>query len=392
MRVLFAVWEIPPFFKVGGLGDVARALPADLVRMGVEVAVVAPLYKAVRFGDIPKVSAGKFNFKYAEHEETVEVIKASDPLNNFPVFFLKNKTYLDIVADPDTWPFFNKAIIEAVKAKKFSFTPDIIHCNDLHTGLIPLLVKVEKLNIKTLLTIHNMAHQGRTNKDVLAKMGINESMGSFLAWERVAKQLNLLMEGIIHADVVTTVSPTYATEIMTEELGMGLDEVLRGKEGRLVGILNGINISPYLRHGIRNYCQFVKRRVENPDKIAADLKYYLSKKIENKKILQKKLGLSVTDKLPLSCFIGRFDPNQKGLDILHRMIRNLDLEKHQFVLLGSGNIEWEEKFEWFNKFYPQNISCNFTFNEGLAHEIYESCDFILIPSKYEPCGLIQMLG
>ena len=104
------------------------------------------------------------------------------------------------------------------------------------------------------------------------------------------------------------------------------------------------------------------------------------------------MGFEIRDDIPLSCFVGRFDPYQKGLEILHRMIRKLDLENHQFVILGSGNVEWEERFAWFNSFYPKNISCNFTFNEELAHEIYESSDFILIPSKFEPCGLIQMLA
>lgn len=392
MKVLFAVWEIAPFFKVGGLGDVARSLPADLIRIGADVAVVVPFYKAVRFGDIKKENLGKFSVDYDGKEESVEVYKVLHPLNNFPVYFLKNKTYFDIVDVINTWPFFSKAIVDAVKKNFFPFSPEIIHCNDLHAGLTPLLVREAGLNIKTMLTIHNLAHQGRTNKDVLDKLGLDQQKGKLLTWEREAKQLNLLMEGIIHADVITTVSPTYAKEIMTEEFGMGLDEVLRGKEGRVFGIVNGINISRHIRHNNGLTCQFVKRRIDNPDKIALDLSFYLDKKRENKEKLQKKLGFEVKDEIPLSCFIGRFDPKQKGLDILHRMIRNLDLENHQFVLLGSGNIEWEEKFEWFNKFYPQNVSCNFKFDEGMAHEIYESSDFILIPSRYEPCGLIQMLG
>ena len=370
----------------------ARALPADLIRMGVDIALVIPLYKAVRFDNVKKEKAGSFSIKYDGQEETIEVIKVSHPLNNFPVFFLKNKKYLDVVEHMNTWPFFNKAIIEGVKKNIFPFYPDIIHCNDVHTSLIPLIVKEEKLKIKTMVTIHNLAHQGRVNKDILEKMGINENKGNFLAWEHASKQLNMLMEAIIYADVVTTVSPTYAREIMTEEYGSGLDEVLRGKEGRVFGILNGINISRYMHHGKRRICEFVKKRVDNPDKIATDLSFYLEKKRENKKKLQKKLGFEIRDDIPLSCFVGRFDPYQKGLEILHRMIRKLDLENHQFVILGSGNVEWEERFAWFNSFYPKNISCNFTFNEELAHEIYESSDFILIPSKFEPCGLIQMLA
>lgn len=392
MKVLFAVWEIPPFFKVGGLGDVARALPADLITMGVDIAVVTPFYKAVRFREIKKDKISTLTFTYGGKKEDVEIFKALHPLNKFPVFFLKNTKYLDVVKDTDTWPFLNKAIIEAVKQNSFNFYPDVIHCNDLHTGLIPLLVKEENMPIKTMLTIHNLAHQGRVTKDVLDKIGIDSDKGSFLAWEKESKQLNILMEGIIHSDLVTTVSPTYAREIMTEEFGMGLDEVLRGKEGRVFGILNGINLTRYIEHKDKRICSFVEKRLKRPDQIPADLSFYIERKKENKRKLQQKLGLSESDEMPLSCFVGRFDPFQKGLDILHRMIRNLDIENHQFVLLGSGNVEWEEKFEWFNKFYPQNISCNFTFDESLAHEIYESSDFIIIPSKYEPCGLIQMLS
>jgi len=392
MKVLFVVWEIAPFFKVGGLGDVARALPSDLIRMGAEVAVVAPLYKATRFGAIKKTRVSAFKFSYAGRREEIEVYKVLHPLNNFPVFFLRNRTYLNVVNNKETWPFFDKVVVTAIKENIFSFKPDIIHCHDLHTGLIPLLIKEEGLNIKTMLTVHNLAHQGVVDRSVFGKMGIDVKKGKLLVWESAAKQVNMLMEGIIHSDIVTTVSPTYAREIMTEEYGMGLDEVLRGKEGRVFGILNGINITRYLKHEDGRICQFVQKRIESPEKIAADLSYYLEKKKERKRKLQKKLGLKTDERIPLSCFVGRFDPYQKGLDILHRMIRNLNLSDHQFVILGSGYVEWEHKFEWFNKFYPKNISCNFTFNEGLAHEIYEASDFILIPSKFEPCGLIQMIA
>ncbi|KKS47332.1 MAG: Glycogen synthase, partial [Candidatus Gottesmanbacteria bacterium GW2011_GWA2_42_18] len=131
MKVLFAVWELPPFFKVGGLGDVARALPADLIMMGVDIAVVMPFYKAVRFGEINKKHIRTFHCIYNGKEEKVDIYKALHPLNNFPCFFLKNSIYLDVVIDQDTWPFFNKAIIEAIKGNFLSFTPDIIHCNDV---------------------------------------------------------------------------------------------------------------------------------------------------------------------------------------------------------------------------------------------------------------------
>src|SRR3989344_7255423 len=206
MKVLFAVWELPPFFKVGGLGDVARALPGDLIQMGVDIAVILPFYKAVRFPEIQKNLVATFQCKYDGKDEKVEIHKANHPLNNFPVYFVKNKTYLDVVVDSDTWPFFNKAVIEAIKTNSLGFSPEIIHCNDLHTGLIPLIVKENQMPIKTMLTIHNLAHQGKVTKEVLSKVGVDAEKGSYLAWEKESKQLNLLMEAIIHSDVVTTVS------------------------------------------------------------------------------------------------------------------------------------------------------------------------------------------
>ena len=191
----------------------------------------------------------------------------------------------------------------------------------------------------------------------------------------------MLMEGVIHADIITTVSPTYSREIMTEEEGCGLEDILRGKEGRVFGVLNGIDIN-------KNHLR--KLHMDSLDR--NDVSVFEKKKRDNKLHLQKKLGFKVSEKIPLSCFVGRFDPWQKGLDILHKMLRRIDLSRHQFVILGTGDHDWEERFQWLAKFYPRNVFCNFKFDEKLAYRLYAASDFIIIPSKYEPCGLIQMMA
>ncbi len=382
MKVLFASWELDPFFKFGGLGDVARSLPFALKELGVDIRNIIPFYNALKLGRNKKTKVGKFDIKYAGKNEKVEIYQVLNPLSRVPVYLLKNKTYCDIAKSPDTFAFFDKAVVEIVKKNHLSFIPDIIHCNDHHTGLIPLLLRAMKSSVKTILTIHNLSYQGRSSIQVLEKLNISHLKSKIMNWEIESRQLNFLMEGIIHADIVSTVSPTYAKEIMTEEFGVGMEEVLRGKEGRVFGILNGIDVN--LNHHLSGKA----------------LKYPFPKnnfswereKGQNKRFLQKKLGLRIGENIPFFSFIGRFDPRQKGIDIIHKMLRRIDVEKYEFVILGTGDQEWEERYEWLCKFYPKNVSCNFKFDDTLARQIYAASDFILIPSKFEPCGLIQMLA
>jgi starch synthase len=200
-------------------------------------------------------------------------------------------------------------------------------------------------------------------------------------WEIKSRKVNFLLEGISHADVVTTVSDTYAKEILTEELGESLDRVLEDKKDHLFGILNGIDID----------------WIDNLYKNAVSYPYVKTNAWEegkrlNKLHLQKELGLLVKSGVPLFSFIGRFDPHQKGIDILHKMLKRISHTKYEFVILGTGDVNWEERFQWLGKFFPKNISCHFRFDEVLAHKIYAASDFILIPSRFEPCGLIQMIA
>lgn len=393
MNILFAVWELDPFFKVGGLGDVARSLPSALVGLGADIRVIIPYYRVLKLGRQKKKKVGEVWLEYAHKKEIAKIYEVRHPASLAPVYLVQHKKYLGIAKFPDTYAFFSLVIVKAVKENIFNWHPQIIHCNDLHTSLVPLLLKEDKLPVKTMLTIHNLSYQGKTAMELVTRLGLDESRCKIIHWEIKSKKINLLMEGIVHADVITTVSPTYAKEILTEEYGSGLEEILRGKEGRIFGILNGIDMDwKFMMHNKAIRYPYMISRNNIPRENAGKIYSFHEGKRLNKLFLQKKLKLKVDASLPLISFIGRFDPNQKGIDILHKMLRRLDLEKYQFVILGTGDIYWQERYEWLGKFYPRQVSCNFLFNEELASQIYAASDFILIPSRFEPCGLIQMVA
>lgn len=390
MKVLFVSWELDPFFKFGGLGDVARSLPGALRNLGVDIRIAIPFYDKVKLGHLKPEKKAVFIMEYGGKKERVEAYEVTHPLTKVQVYLLKNAKHLSEDKRGLTFSFFDKAVVELCRKNYLDFTPDIIHCNDHHTGLIPLLVKESKLPIKSILTIHNLAHQGIIPIDIVMNLGLPRSKFLSLAWDREADSINFMMEAIMHADIVNTVSPTYAREIKTREFGAGMDEILRGKEGRLFGILNGIDREEeILEHYKKAAYPYLK-----PAKITGKHKIYAWEegKRLNKLALQKKAGLPVTDKAPLMSFVGRLAEGQKGLDILYKMLKNIDGTKYQMAVLGTGDKKWEDKFRWLCRFYPKNMYCDLNFDPAMAVEIYAASDFILIPSKFEPCGLIQMIG
>jgi len=383
MKVLFVVWELDPFIKVGGLGDVAESLPRALSSLGIDIRIAIPFYKALKLGRSKKKLVKHFALKYADKIEKVEVYEVAHPSSKVPVYLLKNNKYLDTPKFPDTYAFFDKAIVAMVTENQLNWIPEIIHCNDVHTALIPLFLKENKAPIKTMLTIHNLTYQGKTSLDILTKIGLEKIKYQVVQWETEAKKINFLLEGIIHADIITTVSPTYAKEILTEEYGAGLEEFLRAKEGRIFGVLNGIDD----HRGEATRLPHIKHL-----NLLSQKKSWQEEKKISKQYLQRKLGLKIDDSIPLLAFIGRFDPKQKGIEILHKMLRTIDLNGYEFVILGKGDLEWEERFQWLDTFYPKHVTCEFIFNDLFAHQMYAASDFILIPSKFEPCGLIQMIA
>lgn len=390
MKVLYCVSEVAPLIKVGGLGDVAGSLPKALARLGVDIRIIVPKYEEMRINELGIKKLEELTVNFAGQAEKTLVWQTTLPNSQVPVYLLENNTYLSqdghsafagTVNEIERFAFFSKAIATffppAGRAGNFQW--DLLHFNDWHTSLVPLLLLPD--SPPALLTIHNLSYQGIAPVDLLAKLGLSEQSCRTLKWDAENRDIDILMEGIIHASFVNTVSPTYAKEIMTPEYGWGIEEVLRGKEGRIVGILNGIDNEIW--------------NPETDEKISIKYSVLSSKygKIENKKLLQKQLGLAVDENLPLLAFIGRLEPKQKGLDILYEAMDKLLLEKtFQFILLGTGDKEWEEKFRVQSlKFRTKMVFIN-KFDERLAHQIYAGADFILVPSKFEPCGLPQMIG
>ena len=387
MKILFVAAEGAPFSKTGGLGDVIGALPKSLVKAGQEVAVILPYYDMVeaKFGDqIEDVL--QFEVYVGWRRQFCGIKKTV--LNGVTFYFIDNQYYFfrghvyGDFDDGERFAFFQLAALEAME--RIGFIPDVLHAHDYHTAMIPFLLK-EKYrwiqayqNIKTILTIHNLEFQGQFSEGMLwdlFRVGFERYADGTVRWNDC---LNWMKAGILYADRVSTVSPSYAHEIMTPEFGCGLDQILRMESGKLSGIVNGIDTDIY-----------------NPETDPL-LDYHFNKsdlsgKAQSKAKLQEKLGLPVRPDVPMIGIVSRLT-RQKGFDVvvegLHRMLQ----EDVQIVLLGTGDPGFEEAFSWFGQVFPDKLSANITFDVKLAQEIYAASDIFLMPSRFEPCGLSQMMA
>jgi len=392
MKVLLVAAEAYPFAKVGGLADVAGSLPKPLYDRGVDIRVMIPLYD--------KIDREKFGIEYCgvdfDIEMGDEVVKgqllaAKFPDSEIPIYFIECKKYFGrpgIYTDPETgeaypddgerFVFFSKAIIEAIHA--LGWTPDVFHANDYQTGLVPALIKIKypDAQIGFLYSIHNLAYQGRFEFEILDIIGIGKElvypMGPFEFFNKV----NFMKVGISFADIVNTVSPTYAKEIQTtEEYGYGLEGVLRSVSDRLFGVINGIDSSVWNPESDKNI----------PYNYNAD---DLSGKRMCKAALLKEVGLpSDALDIPLIAMISRL-ADQKGFDILLPVMEDILKDKVMFLLLGTGNKKYEAAFEKLALKYPKKLAAVIDFKGPLAHRIEAGADMFLMPSRYEPCGLNQM--
>ena len=387
MKVLFVAAEGAPFSKTGGLGDVIGALPKSLVKDGHDVRVVLPYYDMTeaKFGDQME---DLFQFEVSVGWRRQFVGVKSIELDGVRFYFIDNRYYFfrghvyGDIDDGERFAFFQMAAIELME--RIDFIPDILHAHDYHTGMIPFLLKekyrwINAYNgIKTVLTIHNLEFQGKFPDSSLWELfgvGYERYADGTVRWEDC---VNWMKAGILYADRVTTVSPTYAHEIMTEQFGCGLDQILRMESGKVSGMINGIDTDIY-----------------NPetDKL---LKYHFSKddltgKAKNKAALQERVGLPVRADVPLIGVVSRLT-YQKGFDLLVEQLNNLLQADVQVVLLGTGDPSFEHSFGWFGQAYPEKMSANLTFDVTLAQEIYAASDLFLMPSRFEPCGLSQMMS
>lgn len=379
MKIVLCASEVVPFAKTGGLADVAGALPLALKNQGQEVIVTMPYYKAIQ--NNPKFTITRFS----------QDISCTTIGEKIKVFFIENESYFnrdslygdktgDYKDNLDRFSYYSRRTLDLLK--ELDFKPDIIHCHDWQSALIPVYLKtVYSLDpffsaTKTILTIHNIGYQGLFPKEEFPKLGLDWGLFTMDKLEFYDK-VNILKGGIVFSDVVTTVSATYSKEIQTKEFGFGLEGALTQKRTSLTGIINGLDYN-----------------IWNPETDTFIAKNFSLKAMEdkakNKEDLQKLCRLPVKD-APLFGIVSRL-AEQKGFDILAEAIDTICKMKLQLVILGTGDLKYHQILEAMVQKYPKIISLHLKFDDGLAHKIYAGSDIFLMPSKYEPCGLGQMIS
>lgn len=390
LSILLVGYEAAPFFKKGGLGDVMYSLPKALRRQGIDARAVVPYYHYIsKIHEEKRI--GEFVLDFDRKRKTIGVYEGFFPKSDrTPIYFLENKHFLGILAGGHLaireFAFFDWAVAEftAWLIKNNRWHPSIIHCNDVHAALIPLLLqKKTNLNIPTLLSIHNLAYQGRGSLHVLDLLKIQDEETKEIKSKKPVNQLNILGEGILHADRVATVSPTYAKEITSHayesdpiHLFLHKREKDRKEKIEVLGILNGIDYDVW---GPQE-----DNLIYQPFSV---LDWKIGKNKNKQEFLEE---FSLKDR-PTFCFIGRM-ARQKGVDLILKIINRLMARNVNLIFLGEGNRKIEKSVEKAAKKYPKQIRAELSYSESLAHKIYVASDFIIIPSRYEPCGLIQMIA
>lgn len=386
MNILFCTSEASPFISTGGLGEIGGSLPKALCSSGEDCRAVIPLYKGINAElkkDIKFIKS--LSVSVAWRNQYCGVFEAEH--SGVKYYFLDNKYYFDrdniygYYDDGERFAFFSRAILDMLK--EVDFKPDVIHCNDWQTALVSVyhdsIYKYDDwyANIKTVFTIHNIQYQGNYSKDVLNELiGVPEEKQSILEFNDC---INLMKGGIEASRFVTTVSPTYAKEIMNPWYSHGLDCILKNREWKVKGILNGIDTEIY-----------------NPSDDNLIYENYdvntIDKKSINKCILQKRLDLQENKNVPLLAMVTRL-AEHKGIDLVEEVFERMINERDfQFVILGVGEQKYEKLFEEMARKYTGKVSCCKGFVKELSNKIYAASDMFLMPSKSEPCGLSQMIA
>ena len=388
-RILFATSEAVPFIKTGGLADVAGALPKCFDKRYFDVRVILPKYACMK-------QEWKDKMEYITHfymdlgYKNCYVGIMHMEYEGIQFYFIDNEYYFSGPKPYDSAPwdlekfaFFSKAVLSVLPV--IGFRPDVIHCHDWQTGLIPVYLH-ERFSagdfyrgIKTVMTIHNLKFQGKWSiKDVQEITGLSDY---YFAPDKLEayKDANLLKGGLVYADAITTVSPTYAEEIKTDFYGEGLNGLLQARQHDLRGILNGIDygdFNPETDPYIVNRYNAMNFRKE---------------KIKNKRALQADLGLEQNDKTMMIGIVSRLT-DQKGFDLIAYVMDELCQDNVQIVVLGTGEERYENMFRHFAWKYGGKVSAQIYYSEELSHRIYASCDAFLMPSLFEPCGLSQLMS
>lgn len=390
VKVLFVSSEVYPFAKVGGLADVVGALPVELQHHHCDARVIMPLYKSVKqkhqhnldFIGWKMIKMGWRSLYAGLYTLTLNGVKFYFVDNEY--YFNFDQVYVEYVFDIERFCFFQRAVLDFM-GDFMGFEPDVLHCNDWQSGMMPLLLDAHykkygyHTNVKTVYTIHNLKYQGIHGIEVI--QDLLDLPSEYLTDELSIKDgaVNFMKAGIVYSNSVTTVSPTYAYEIMTDYYGEGLNHTLQRYAYKVSGILNGINAEEY-----------------NPAKDSMipskySIKNYEEGKAINKKSVQEQLGLEVNPGAPLCTMISRL-VDQKGLDLLLRVVEEMLYDGMQIVILGTGDAYYERSLADIASRNPGKMCACISFDNGLAHTLYAGSDIFLMPSLFEPCGLSQLVA
>ena len=382
-KILFATSEAFPLIKTGGLADVSGSLPIALDGLGHDVRIVMPAYADVlaSLGDLPSKRINQAG-------GMVEIFETMLPGTSVPVWLVSHAGAFDRSGNPyladngKSWPdnaerfalLCRVGVEIAMNRMGFGWKPEIVHCNDWQTGLIPALLEDEKDRPATVYTIHNLAYQGLFPRELFQKLGLPQRFWSYNALE-FYDQLCFIKGGLVYADRINTVSPNYAVEIQGKEFGCGMEGLLKERKDRLSGIINGIDEDAW--------------NPANDPLIpnAFDLSD-LSGKEENKSALQKRFNLSVQADVAVVAMVGR-TVQQKGIDLIIEAMPKLMELPLQLVILGNGEKKYEQTLKHWQTLYPDRIALKVGYDEPLAHLIEAGSDLFLMPSRFEPCGLNQ---
>lgn len=390
MQIVFASAECAPFVKTGGLGDVAGSLPAALVRAGAEVIVMVPKYATIK--DEYKAQMEHFSDFYVSlgwRNEYCGLEKLEH--DGVTYMFIDNERYFardypyGFFDDGERFAFFSKAITESLQHLPAGFECDILHCNDWQTALAPVFLRefYQGLplydRVKTVFSIHNVAFQGQFSDTVMEDiLGVAHIPAAASQLRCDACSINYMLGALRYADAITTVSPTYANEIQTPEFGEGLDGVLRERSYALQGILNGIDVAGF--------------DPATDKRIAANYTVEdRSGKAVCKSKLQEELGLEVRDDRPLMVMVTRLT-RQKGLDLVMYALDRILAGGVQVAVLGTGDRDYEDGLRYFQDKYPGTMAARIEFDPALSQRMYAAADMFLMPSKFEPCGLSQIIA
>jgi starch synthase len=384
MKVLYLASEATPLVKVGGLADVAGELPRALMSLGIDVRLALPFYPSLKETGFEVERIGEASVKHSQGRREAEIY--STQIRDIPVFLIdgdpirqSENIYDDPEIDVDKFTFFSLAAITLCRV--IGWQPEIVHANDWHAASSVAWLKAHRngdgfwSGVASVFTVHNLPYMGSDAKRVLAEYDVKiTDLDHLPSWSRTLP----LPIGLATADWLSTVSPSYAKEIQTPEFGNGMEKLLQSRRERLVGILNGID--PQVWNPTQDTALTSSFSIDN-----------IEPRMKNKHALQSELGFKTEADIPILAMVTRLD-QQKGIDLMLDALVDMMDDRWQFVLLGTGDPALEEWAEQFSSIHPDRIRFVKRFDPRLARRIYGGSDLMIIPSRYEPCGLAQMIA